>query len=620
MMLREVRYLALLLLAVTPLCADVTIDQILKYQAAGSPEISPDGRRVVYVSGGEIRQVVVSSGETTVLGKGAGPRWSPDGTSIAYMQDRQIRITKPAMQLTREKHPIGQFEWSPDGKRIAYVVALPIARRDGEPTVEGVNNLPRNQIKVVDVGTGAVSAVTSPDYSAMGDAQWFPDGFSWSPDSRRIAFTRRPHARPGSHHKGDLAVINADGTGLSIVLARPGYDGFPLWSPDGAELAFISTGGYDWVRISNLYALPVGSKAARNLSREFDESVKEIHWPAGGSRILFLAAQGVGHQLFAADPKQSGVRQLSSGGNVLSQLSVSRDGRMCAFLLQNGAQPPEVHVSPTEDWKPRRLTDASRVSTAGWSPLESTVIRWKSFDGMAMEGVLYKPAGYRAGVRYPLLVIPHGGPHGVSTHGFPAGSTRLFAERGWAVFLPNFRGSGGYGEKFLRANRFGFGLGDYQDLMSGVDHLVESGLADGERLAISGASYGGYMTAWTISQTNRFKAAVVGCAITDVPSFMRTTDVPDRFADYLGEDDRLYARHSPSTYGDRMRTPSLIWHGDADARVPLMQSRHIYTQLLKNGTPAELVVYHGEGHGARRGEVRRDLLEREWNWITRWVK
>ncbi|MBL8218007.1 MAG: S9 family peptidase [Bryobacterales bacterium] len=617
MILRNAGYL---LLAVTAVFAEVTIDQILKYQTAGSPEISPDGRRVAFVAGGEIRQVVIASGETTTVARGSSPRWSPDGSSIAYIQDRQIRLTRPAVQVTREDYPIGQFEWSPDGKKIAYVVALPPARRAGEPTIEGVNNLPRNQIKVVDVATGVASAVTSPEYSALGDAQWFPDRFSWSPDSRRIAFTQRPHAKPGSHHKGDIAVINADGTGLAVVLARPGFDGFPMWSPDGGSLAFISTGGYDWVRISNLYALRLGSKDVRNLSREFDESVKEIHWPAGGSRILFLAAQGAVHQLFAADPNQGGVRPLSNGNNVLTQLSVSRDGRMCAFLLQNGSQPAEVHVSATDEWKPRRLTNVSRESIAGWAPIDSAVIRWKSFDGLSIEGVVYKPAGYRAGVKYPVLVIPHGGPHGVSTHVFPSGNVRLFTERGWAVFLPNFRGSGGYGERFLRANRFGFGLGDYQDLMSGVDHLVESGLADADRLAIAGASYGGYMTAWTISQTQRFKAAVAGCAITDVPSFMRTTDVPDRFADYLGDDDRLYSRHSPSTYGDKMRTPSLIWHGDADARVPLMQSRHLYTQLLKNGTPAELVVYHGEGHGARRSDVRRDLLEREWNWITRWVK
>jgi len=602
------------------LFAFLTVDQVMNYRPPGDPEISPDGARVVYVANGEIREVPAAGGESRVVGRGSSPRWSPDGTTVAYLEDRQIRLTNRAEQLTRESHPIEQFEWSPDGKRIAYLAALPPARRPGEPTIEGVNNLPRNQIKVVDIGSGAVTEVTSPDYSALGNAQWFPDTFSWSPDSRRIAFTHRPHARPGSHHKGELAVIGADGRGLEIVLARPGYDGHPVWSPDGGRLGFISTGRYDWVRLSNLYTIDLASRTVRNLSREFDESVKQFHWQGDGSRILFLAQRGAVSQLFAADTRQGGVRQLSRGADMLSQLSVSRDGRICAFLLTNGTQPPEVHVSATDDWKPRRLTEATRPSVEGWSRLESSIVRWRSFDGMEIDGVLYKPAGHRPGMPRPMLVIPHGGPHGVSTHVYASGNIRLFAERGWAVFLPNFRGSGGYGERFLRANRFGFGVGDYQDLMTGVDHLVEAGVADGERLAISGASYGGYMTAWVISQTRRFKAAVVGCAITDVPSFMRTTDVPDRFTDYLGEDDRLYGRHSPSTYGDQIRTPALIWHGDLDARVPLMQSRHLYTQLLKNGTPTELVIYHGEGHGARRADSRRDLLEREWNWINRWIK
>ncbi len=599
--------------------ADVSVAQLLKFRAAAEPAISPDGSRVAYSSGGRI-WLAVRGAQPTLQARGSSPQWSPDGSRIAFLRDGQIRLTHPETPLTAEARPIGAFEWSPDGKRIAFLVPVPPVRKPLDPIVEGVNNLPRNRILAVDVTTGAVTPVTSPEYSALGDSQWFPDGFSWSPDSKRIAFTHRPHARPGSHHQGDLAVIGADGSGLEIVLKRPGYDGFARWAPDGKSLAFISTGRYDWVRISNLHSLDLSTRAVRNLSSAFDESVKKFQWQSDGSRFWFIAQQGAVSQIFTADPGGGGVRAFSRGAHSLSELSVSRDGKALAFLLQDGTQPPEVHISPADRWEPQRLTGESGENTAGWSKLESSIQRWKSFDGMEIEGVLVKPAGYRTGTKYPLLVIPHGGPHGVSTLVYPSGNTRQFAERGWAVFLPNFRGSGGYGERFLRANLHGFGLGDYQDLMSGVDHLVEVGIADPDRLAISGASYGGYMTAWTISQSQRFKAAVVGCAITDVPSFMRTTDVPDRFADYLGTDDRLYARHSPSVYGTNMRTPALIWHGDADERVPLMQSRHIYTQLLKNGVPTELVVYPGEGHGARRADVRRDLLEREWTWISRWVK
>lgn len=364
-------------------------------------------------------------------------------------------------------------------------------------------------------------------------------------------------------------MINANGTGLEILLARPGYDGFPVWSPDGASLAFLSTGRYDGAcGISNLYALEFGAGAVRNLSRAFDESVKEFHWQADGSRILFLAAQGAVTQLFSADPTGWSAPtqqwpQCTQPSQYQPRWTVVR------ISSTNGLQPPEVHVSSTTEWSPRRLTDALHASVAGWSKIELC----RAMGKLRRDG--------NRGHRLQARQLPRW--HEVSDAGgstwrtaccqharLPHWHIRLFTERGWAVFLPNFRGSGGYGERFRAPTVFGFGLGDYQDLMTGVDHLIEAGLADPDRLAISGASYGGYMTAWTISQTNRFTAAVVGCAITDVPSFMRTTDVPDRFADYLGEDDRL----TPDTRPPRTATtcehhPSLARRcrcsGSADA-------------------------------------------------------
>jgi dipeptidyl aminopeptidase/acylaminoacyl peptidase len=251
---------------------------------------------------------------------------------------------------------------------------------------------------------------------------------------------------------------------------------------------------------------------------------------------------------------------------------------------------------------------------------ETAPIRWRSFDGMEIEAMLTKPAGYVRGQRYPLLVIPHGGPHGVITNSFfPFREAWLFASRGWAVFLPNFRGSGNYGERFLRANLGGWGMGDFRDIQTGIDHLVETGLADPDRLAISGDSYGGYIAAWSITQTKRFRAAVVGCGITNIVSFIGTTDVPSRFENYLGTDPRLYVRLSPMEYVDRVRTPALIWHGDQDPRVPPTQGRELYTALKRNGVPAELLIYHGEGHGLSGLRHRKDLLEREIVWLDRWI-
>jgi dipeptidyl aminopeptidase/acylaminoacyl peptidase len=395
-------------------------------------------------------------------------------------------------------------------------------------------------------------------------------------------------------------------------------EGYPRWSPDGKRIAFIATDRYDWVTISYLYVLDVETGEQRKITPRYDEKIKQFFWAGGGDRILFIGGDGVATQIYSVQLADGEVEALTSGTDVRSGLSVSRKGLSVAFLKQSANVPPDIHFTRLDSFRPKRLTRVN-PQLASWPKIETEVVRWKSFDGMGIEGLVHKPVGHDAARRYPLLVVPHGGPHAVMTNGFVGGEYRLFAQRGWVVFRPNFRGSGHYGEKFLRANLGGWGLGDYQDVMSGVDYLIESGLVDPDRMAISGASYGGYMTSWTISQTNRFRAAVIGAAITDVPSFIRTTDVPERFEDYLGKDQKRYHRSSPMYFADNIRTPSLIWHGDGDIRVPLMQGRHLYTALLKNKVPVEFVIYHGEAHGLRKAEHRRDLLERKLRWLDRWV-
>ena len=625
--------------------SSTVLEQILSITSVGGAAISPDGSEVAYVVtphdakgnslGSEIRTVSTQTGKDRKLVSGGGPVWSPDGSKIAYFSSgsgrRQIWVVAAAggspKQLTDHPGYIDRFRWEPNSKRIAFLFRqahaadlrfFTKAPHPLMPVVVDRNNLPMNQLAVIDLETRTSNTITPASYSVCGYEQWFPDTFSWSPDGERLVFTKRPHAKAGGHLHGDLVSITHRGHAPRRLVEREGMDAHPVWSPDGNHVAFISTERYDWVTVSYLYLVNPSTLERRKITPDFDEKIKTFSWTSDSKRILFIAGDRTASQIYSVDIETANVEALTNGDDFLSGLSVTADSDSIAFIRQNAAEPPDVYFARLNDMKPKRLTEVN-PQIESWPEIRTEVVRWESFDGMEIEGLVHWPHQYRQGRRYPLLVVPHGGPHSVMSNTFVNGEYRIFAMRGWAVFRPNFRGSGHYGEKFLRANLGSWGIGDYQDVMSGVDHLIKIGLADPDRLGISGSSYGGYMTSWTIGQTDRFKAAVVGAAVTDVPSFLRTTDVPERFESYLGKDLVVYQRSSPLTYADNIKTPALIWHGDADIRVPVMQGRHLYTALLKNEVPVEFIIYPDEPHGLRRPLNRRDLLLRKIRWLHGWV-
>ena len=546
---------------------------------------------------------------------GAAPAWSLDSRRLAFLSANQIwifEIGSKAWQATGHPSAIRRFDWSPDGRKIAFT-ATDVRRSSAAQT-----DLRMDRLWVLDLASRKTTALTPDDYSAGGYDQWFPDALSWSPDSREVAFSKRPHGNAGSHLSGDIAAVGLEGGPARLLVRREGMDVYPRWSPTGRELAFISSGVYDWVKLSRLCVVSRTGEM-RTLTEGFDQSVKEFHWSGDGGRIYFIAGRGTTTQIFALDLRSGRLRQITSGTGVYSHLSISQSGARFAFVFQSPESAPEVFVSSTEAVSGTLVSGVNR-HLAGVAVPKAETVRWKSFDGMEIEGILYKPAHSLRGQRYPLLVVVHGGPHEAVTNGFPTREPLLFPGLGWMVFCPNFRGSGNYGERFLRANIGDWGGGDFQDVMTGVDHLIAAGLVDPGRLAIWGESFGGYLSAWATSQTDRFRAAVIGCAITDLPSFVRTTDVPERFESYLGKDPKSYSRHSPMSFAGRMKTPALIWHGDADARVPRMQGRHLYTHLRSRGIPTEFAIYYGEGHGLQLPANQRDLFEREVRWLSRWVQ
>jgi dipeptidyl aminopeptidase/acylaminoacyl peptidase len=261
------------------------------------------------------------------------------------------------------------------------------------------------------------------------------------------------------------------------------------------------------------------------------------------------------------------------------------------------------------------------------------VVRYKSKDEMEIEGVLVRPAGYKEGTKYPLLTFLHGGPalnfrlaftpYGTSPQAqrYPV---HVFAGRGYAVFCPNVRGSAGYGEKFRKANVRDWGGGDYQDVQLGIDRLIKQGIADPNRLGVMGWSYGGFLTAWSLTQTDRFKAASMGAGIFNPTSFYGQTDVPSFMETYFGgapwEVPKVYARSSPLGHAGAIRTPTLIQFGDRDERVPLSQGEEMHRALVRLGVPVEFAVYPRQGHVVNDPKAQVDVLQRNVDWFERWLK
>jgi dipeptidyl aminopeptidase/acylaminoacyl peptidase len=295
-----------------------------------------------------------------------------------------------------------------------------------------------------------------------------------------------------------------------------------------------------------------------------------------------------------------------------------------AFTLQGSHRAPEVFVTPVDRFAPVQV---SRVNAdLPKLPLGKVeVVRWKGKDGLEIEGLLTYPVGHRPGKRCPLLLVIHGGPAGVFSQRYLANPgvypLAAFAARGSAVLQPNPRGSTGYGLKFRTANFKDWGGADYQDLMAGVDHVIQLGVADSKRLGVMGWSFGGYMTAWTITQTRRFKAASVGAGVTDLVSQAGTTDVPSQRLVYFGafpwDDPRFYLARSPVLHARGVTTPTLIQHGEQDRRVPIGQGYELYNALKQQGAPVRMLVLPRQGHGPTEPRMLLRVMRTNLEWFEK---
>jgi dipeptidyl aminopeptidase/acylaminoacyl peptidase len=320
-------------------------------------------------------------------------------------------------------------------------------------------------------------------------------------------------------------------------------------------------------------------------------------WSADSKRIYFTEAKGTGTQLYVVDVAANRIDEIKTTPAVLGGMNLNKTGTIFGFTRQTSDTPADAYISSVTEFAPVQIT---RVNAGGQMPAvgKTEVIRWKSKDGKEIEGLLTYPVNYQAGQRVPLILNIHGGPAGVFVQTF-VGSRGVyplatFSSRGYAILRPNPRGSSGYGVDFRRANTKDWGFGDYQDLMTGVDRVIEMGVADPDRLGVMGWSYGGFMTSWVVTQTNRFKAASAGAPVTNLMSFNGTADIPAFIPDYFGgqfwEVLDVYQKHSPIFNVKSVTTPTMIQHGEADVRVPISQGYEFYNALKVKGVPTRMIV------------------------------
>jgi dipeptidyl aminopeptidase/acylaminoacyl peptidase len=630
-----------------------TLDDAMGVRHLSDPRFSPDGRRIVYtvrendsrtnIDRSSLWVVPVSGGPAvrlTYLGpRDRQPRWSPDGRLIAFLSDRdaldeqgqpvhgrtQVWVMSAfggePRQVTRSATPISEFAWSPDAGRL--VCAAPLLPPDHEQREEkrraGFDGVVAGESRmsalwIVEVASGRSVPLTDGRSDATEAA--------WSPRGDLVAFVSRP--TPGANEQllSDLFVVPASGGPPRQLVENEGPDFSPVWSPDGSAIAYLSNPRRQSSGAHNaIMVVPAGGGTPRAVLQGFVYSAAQPAWSPDGRTLVFRADTRTQSHLFAVSAAGGRAAPVTSGSVFIDAFDISRDGQWLAFVRQDSKMPQDLWVSRSDGSQAVQMTHA-QTELEGVSLADSEVVHWKGPDDWDIEGILVTPATCTPTTRCPLIVEAHGGPHGAQTVAFNP-MWQYFAANGFVVLAPNFRGSGGYSQEFVDADRADWGGKDYGDVMAGVDAVIARGLVDSDSMAIEGWSYGGFMTSWIIGHTTRFRAAVVGAGVTNLQSFYGTTDIQRliewEFRGFPWNNIASIHDHSPITFASRARTPTLILHGDDDVRVPVEQGQQLYVTLTKVGTTVEFVRYPREGHSFHEPSHIRDRYERTLAWLERYV-
>ena len=648
----------------------LALDDLQHVGMLSGASLSADGKLLAYVTTKVVLEENAHKDFITIIDiitkqeinvwEGSAPQWSPVSNELSYLADHnQISyiwiysldqdVRKPIAPVYESHYFMGHlalknFSWAPDGQHLAYISAeastLAEAKADNIKVIDRllyktkggrgrplVTDDALSHVWVVDVHAGEPRLITAGTYNEH--------SISWSPDSTQIAFVSNRSTNPDNNQLHDLWSVDLLSGNITRFTQNFGTVYQPSWSPDGKHIAFLATLNKVATNDSpaedtQLYIVACGDKSVRCLTqlfdRIFDRRIEQISWHPQDDVVYFTAGSEGTTAIYRVGINADDVEHVEGEDCHILEYAISHRGGFICFTSTDTTHLTEIFIHELPTKISRQVTNNSDSLLQHCQLQEAKTFWFKSFDDLDVQGWLMKPAHLKTGEKYPLVLVIHGGPHNMFGYEFED-RMQLLSANGYGVLFINPRGSSGYGQAFSNGCVLNWGGGDYKDLMAGVDAAIQNnGWIDADRLGVTGQSYGGFMTNWIITQTNRFKAAVVDGGISNLVSFAGTSLyhslMESEFYGSAYDNFSLLWQWSPLRNIKNVTTPTLILHGEVDNEVPLSQAEEMYIALKKIGVESTMVQYIGEGHGWRpdlKPRNRYDVLQRTLNWFDKYL-
>lgn len=636
---------------------NVALNDFFKLKTVGSPTISPDQKWIAYTvremnlkedkSETRIWMQAVDGGEPIPMtGKGysaSSPKWSPDGKYLSFMASKgkdaktQVwtlnRLGGEAVQLTKVKQGVGGYEWSPDGTSLLLTIKdpkpellTPDPKDDKKPKPYVIDRLQfkrdyagyldrrRNHLYTFTPGDTAAVQLTFGDYDASSP--------TWSPDGKTIAFVSNRSDNPDGNTNSDIWLVDInDKKSLRQLTTNSREDYSPSWSPDGKSIVYVTVTAEEkvmWYATNTLARIDIDGGKPELLTTDLDRNVRNPRFSEDGKAVWFILEDSGEFQLANFSLENRSLNRVIKDG--ISVRGYDINGEIIAPLVSRPDLPREVFTFTNNQLKQLTFTNKPILDSLNLVTPEN--IHFKSKDGTEIEGFMYKPVGYKEGEQYPTILRIHGGP--VSQYAFEFRfDPQLYAAEGYVVIETNPRGSSGYGQDFSYALFADWGNLDFQDVMAGVDYAIDRGIADPEKLGVGGWSYGGILTNYVITKSERFKAAISGASEALYRSNYGHDHYQRHWETELGlpwENAEAWERISPFNDVANITTPTLWMGGAVDWNVPIINSEQMYQAMKRLGRETQLVVYPGEHHGIRRPSFLKDRYERYLGWYKKYLQ